>query len=97
MKSVASFEPESRALLWPSIHLPPAAPATLRVNIMKSLFVGLVVAITALSVSAGDARNTEMSQQAVSLMPMIPMCPPGEVAKLVKVNGVYEWECVLSN
>lgn len=60
---------------------------------MKSLFVGLVMVITALSVNAGDVRDARMPQQVTSLLPMIPMCPPGEVAKLVKVNGIYVWEC----
>jgi hypothetical protein len=65
---------------------------------MKSLFVGLIVAIAALSVSAGDVRNTDarnagMSQQATSLKPPIPECPPGEVGMWVKVGSTYEWEC----
>jgi hypothetical protein len=60
---------------------------------MKSLFVALVVAITALSVNAGDVRNTQMSQQVTSLKPPIPMCPPGEVGMWVKVGNTYEWEC----
>jgi hypothetical protein len=93
MKTIASFEPESRALLWLPIRIHQEAPATLRVNIMKSLFVGLIVAITALSVSAGDVRNTQMPQQGTSLKPPIPECPPGEVGMWVKVGNTYEWEC----
>jgi hypothetical protein len=58
---------------------------------MKSLLAGLVLFGLALSVNAGDTRSTNMPQY---VQPPIPMCPPGEHAQLVKVNGVFEWECV---
>jgi len=58
---------------------------------MKSLFVGLVLVGLALSVNASSTHGANMPQHEYS--PLIPMCPPGEVAKLVKVNGVYVWEC----
>ena len=58
---------------------------------MKSLLVGLVLVSLALSANAGDTHSAKMPQHAYS--PLIPMCPPGERAELVKVNGVYVWEC----
>jgi hypothetical protein len=59
---------------------------------MKSLLVSLVLVGLALSVNATGTRSLKMSQHTYA--PPIPMCPPGETAKLVKVNGIYMWECV---
>ncbi|GLQ99359.1 hypothetical protein [Dyella mobilis] len=59
---------------------------------MKSLIVGLVVAGLALSVNASDSHAVKVQSHEFS--PFIPMCPPGEVATLVKVNGIYRWECL---
>jgi hypothetical protein len=58
---------------------------------MKSLLVGVVLVGLAFSVNAGGTRSVGTSQHVHSL---IPMCPIGEEAKLVNVNGVYKWECV---
>lgn len=58
---------------------------------MKSLIVGLAVVGLAMSVNASDSHTAKVQQGVHSL---IPMCPPGERAELVDVNGHYMWECV---
>lgn len=58
---------------------------------MKSLIIGLVVVGLAMSVNASDTHTVNVQQGVHSL---IPICPIGEHAVLVDVNGHYIWECV---
>jgi hypothetical protein len=54
------------------------------------LLVAFVLFGLALSVNASDTSSAGALPKVHSL---IPMCPPGEEAKLVDINGHYVWEC----
>ncbi|GLQ90982.1 hypothetical protein [Dyella flagellata] len=61
---------------------------------MKSLFVSLAVIGLALTVNASGTSSANVPQHMRSFTPFIPMCPPGEHAVLVNVNGHLVFECV---
>lgn len=68
-----------------------AVPVTWGVNGMKSIFIGLALAATALSVNAGDVRSTVVPSHVYS---NAPVCPEGQVAVAHFINGRLVWECV---
>lgn len=57
---------------------------------MKSLFVALALASTAVSVNAGDARTTAAPPRVSS---NAPVCPDGEIAVAHYINGKLTWVC----
>ncbi|WP_266156584.1 hypothetical protein [Dyella silvatica] len=58
---------------------------------MKSIFVGWVLAATALSVNAADIRSSDRIPHVYA---NAPVCPGGQVAVAHIVNGRLVWQCV---
>jgi hypothetical protein len=59
---------------------------------MKTVFIGLVLIVGTLSANASDIGNKREQEHGSA---NAPVCPPGQVAKVVGVvDGKVVWECV---